>query len=69
MEDTALAQLKTANVPGAALVKDLDPVILRSLYARGLVYLHVPISPDDRLSIPPLEVSEGTQASKFRGSG
>ncbi|MEW5317390.1 MAG: hypothetical protein WDW38_008689 [Sanguina aurantia] len=56
LDEAALANLKTANLPGGAtLVRDLDPVVLRSLHARGLVYLHVPISPEDRLSIPPLE--------------
>ncbi|MEW5307506.1 MAG: hypothetical protein WDW36_009896, partial [Sanguina aurantia] len=56
LDEAALANLKTANLPGGAtLVRDLDPMVLRSLHARGLVYLHVPISPEDRLSIPPLE--------------
>lgn len=57
LDETAEAHIKTASLPGA-LVRDFDPLVLRFLYSRGLVYLHVPISPDDRLSIPPLEVGE-----------
>ena len=42
---------------GAALevgeLNDLETLI--SLYKRGLVYVDVPIAPDDRISIPPLE--------------
>lgn len=42
--------------PQALRVGEVDPKLLRSLYKRGLIYLDVPILPDDHVSIPPLEV-------------
>lgn len=36
---------------------DLNGSAVRQLYARGLVWLEVPVRPEDHLSIPPLEVS------------
>lgn len=42
--------------PQPLRVADVDPKLLRSLYKRGLIYIEVPILPDDHVSIPPLEV-------------
>lgn len=36
-------------------VSGLDPGVLMALYKRGLVYIEVPIAPDDIVSIPHLE--------------
>ena len=38
---------------------DLNGAAARQLYARGLVWLEVPVRPEDHLSIPPLEVCCG----------
>lgn len=37
-------------------VSAFDPTLLQQLYKKGLVYLAIPIGPEDRFSIPPLEV-------------
>lgn len=47
-------------------VSAFDPVLLQQLYRKGLVYLVIPIAPDDRFSIPPLEVSDWRRG---RGGG
>ena len=64
-----VANLKTANAPspfsagsssparggGGMRACDLDPEVVTALYGRGLVYFDVPVGPEDRFSIPPLE--------------
>jgi hypothetical protein len=37
-------------------VSAFDGALLQGLYKRGLIYLEVPVAPDDRISLPPLEV-------------
>jgi len=41
---------------------DLNGSAVRQLYARGLVWLEVPVRPEDHLSIPPLEVGTALSA-------
>lgn len=41
---------------GGATVNEIDPRMLENLYRRGLVWLGVPVAPEDHLSVPPLEV-------------
>lgn len=55
LTEAELAHLKTAALPGDIRVRDMDPPVLATLYRRGLVYWEVPIGPDDRFTIPPLE--------------
>lgn len=45
---------------------DLNGMAVRQLYLRGLVWLEVPVRPEDHLSIPPLEASlvQPTQRAK-----
>ncbi|XP_069971183.1 protein FAM91A1 [Penaeus vannamei] len=40
---------------GSQKAGDLDKECVHSLYTKGLVYLEVPISPSDCISVPPLE--------------
>ncbi|XP_068235313.1 protein FAM91A1-like isoform X1 [Palaemon carinicauda] len=40
---------------GSQRAGDLDKECVHSLYTKGLVYLEVPISPSDCISVPPLE--------------
>jgi hypothetical protein len=40
--------LNRACEPKGCRVKDLPPEVLMALYRKGLVYLEVPISSDDR---------------------
>lgn len=42
--------------PGGVRLRDTDAALVESLHKRGLLYLDVPIRPDDHVSIPPLEV-------------
>ena len=41
---------------GGARFAEVNAAAVRALYRRGLVYLEVPVRPEDHLSIPPLEV-------------
>lgn len=41
---------------GSLCVREFDAELLQQLHRKGLVYLDIPVSPDDRFSIPPLEV-------------
>jgi hypothetical protein len=50
-------------------VSHFDPVLLQQLYRKGLVYLVIPIAPDDRFSIPPLEVREAGGGGEGVGGG
>ena len=43
---------------------DLNGMAVRKLYQRGLVWLEVPVRPEDHLSIPPLEASAFSSNSK-----
>ena len=53
---TELAVCTEAARPGGVKLRDTDPVLVEPLHKRGLLYLEVPIRPDDHVSIPPLEV-------------
>jgi hypothetical protein len=53
-----IANLKTAALlqeEEGACVSDLDPKAVAALHHRGLIYFEVPIQPEDRFIIPPLE--------------
>ncbi|GAX73682.1 hypothetical protein CEUSTIGMA_g1133.t1 [Chlamydomonas eustigma] len=53
-----IANLKTAALPqqdGGTCISDLDPIAVAGLHRRSLVYFDIPIQPDDRFLIPPLE--------------
>ena len=41
----------------APRVADFDQEILQQLHNKGLIWMEVPVEPDDRFVIPPLEVS------------
>ena len=43
-----MTALNRACEPKGCRVKDLPPEVLMALYRKGLVYLEVPISSDDR---------------------
>ena len=47
---------RKACAPGGTTVQDIGKAVLQPLYKQGLIYLSVPISPADHISIPPLEV-------------
>lgn len=55
MDDQEIANLKTAAMPGGCTAHDLEPEVMRRLIRRGLLHLHVSVSPNDRFSVPPLE--------------
>jgi len=44
-------------MPPGLKLRDADMELVESLHKKGLLYLEVPIRPDDHVSIPPLEVS------------
>ena len=46
---------------------DLNGMAVRQLYQRGLVWLEVPVRPEDQLSIPPLEVGGWTWVGGWVG--
>jgi len=50
-----LAAARAAAAPGGARAGDLEPGALAALHVRGLVYLSVPLSPDDGVTITSLE--------------
>ncbi|KAF5832134.1 FAM91 N-terminus-domain-containing protein [Dunaliella salina] len=51
-----MAHVKTASLTsGSVQVRDLDEAVLRELLRKGFVYIEVPVLPEDRFSIPPLE--------------
>ncbi|KAK9917406.1 hypothetical protein WJX75_004000 [Coccomyxa subellipsoidea] len=52
---TELAVCTEAARPGGVRLRDTDAALVESLHKRGLIYLEVPIRPDDHVSIPPLE--------------
>lgn len=57
LNPTELAVCTEAARPGGLRLRDTDDAALMdSLHRRGLLYLEVPIRPDDHVSIPPLEV-------------
>ena len=51
-----LAACEEACRPGGACVLNFGTDVLQPLYKKGLIYLSVPVSPEDHVSIPPLEV-------------
>lgn len=53
---TELAACTEAARPGGVRLRDADTPLVDQLHRRGLIYLEVPIRPDDHVSIPPLEV-------------
>eukprot|EP00191_Tetraselmis_sp_GSL018_P022956 CAMPEP_0177627496 /NCGR_PEP_ID=MMETSP0419_2-20121207/31236_1 /TAXON_ID=582737 /ORGANISM="Tetraselmis sp., Strain GSL018" /LENGTH=791 /DNA_ID=CAMNT_0019128657 /DNA_START=65 /DNA_END=2441 /DNA_ORIENTATION=+ len=50
-----LKTLQAACHPGGNQVAGLDAAVVRSLFKRGLLYIDVPILPDDAVTIPHLE--------------
>ncbi|BDA48371.1 Protein FAM91A1 [Coccomyxa sp. Obi] len=52
---TELAACTEAARPGGVRLRDADMALIDQLHRRGLIYLEVPIRPDDHVSIPPLE--------------
>ena len=50
-----LAVCTEAARPGGLRLRDADADLIEALHKRGLLYLEVPIRPDDHVSIPPLE--------------
>ncbi|CAH8477696.1 unnamed protein product [Schistosoma turkestanicum] len=46
---------ETNQVSSGIPVKDLDQDILKRLYLRGLVYIDIPVSCDDKICVPTLE--------------
>ncbi|PSC69009.1 puromycin-sensitive aminopeptidase isoform X1 [Micractinium conductrix] len=65
LDPTEATVCHIAARPGGARYSDLNGMAVRQLYQRGLVWLDVPVRPEDHLSIPPLEgfVSNKTQIS------
>eukprot|EP00887_Chlorella_sp_A99_P002714 scaffold6.g2714.t1 len=65
LDPLEVAACHAAARPGGTRYSDLNPLAVAQLYRRGLVWLEVPVSPDDHLSIPPLEgfVSNKTTAA------
>ena len=55
MSGEELALCTQAAQSRGARARDLHPATLQALLRRGLLYLDVPIRPDDHVSIPPLE--------------
>lgn len=53
---TPLQVCHAAARPGGARASDVNLGAVRSLYRKGVVWLEVPVRPEDHLSIPPLEV-------------
>lgn len=62
---TELAVCTEAARPGGVRLRDTDAALVESLHKRGLIYLEVPIRPDDHVSIPPLEVRIGASGWCF----
>eukprot|EP00879_Flechtneria_rotunda_P023299 GHRR01024648.1.p1 GENE.GHRR01024648.1~~GHRR01024648.1.p1 ORF type:complete len:247 (+),score=73.57 GHRR01024648.1:732-1472(+) len=56
-EAALLRQAVESSGAAASLsVAACDPDLLQSLYKRGIIYLHVPVTAADRISVRPLEV-------------
>lgn len=55
LDPTEATVCHIAARPGGARYADLNGMAVRQLYQRGLVWLEVPVRPEDHLSIPPLE--------------
>ncbi|KAI3436452.1 hypothetical protein D9Q98_005869 [Chlorella vulgaris] len=55
LDPTEATVCHIAARPGGARYSDLNGTAVRQLYQRGLVWLDVPVRPEDQLSIPPLE--------------
>jgi hypothetical protein len=56
LTEKELALCTRAAMPGGLKLKDADMDLVEALHKKGLLYLEVPIRPDDHVSIPPLEV-------------
>lgn len=56
LTEKELALCTRAAMPGGLRLKDADMDLVEALHKKGLLYLEVPIRPDDHVSIPPLEV-------------
>lgn len=50
-----LAVCTEAARAGGLRLRDTDAALVGALHRRGLLYLEVPVRPDDHVSIPPLE--------------
>jgi hypothetical protein len=57
LDPTEATVCHIAARPGGARYADLNGMAVRQLYQRGLVWLEVPVRPEDHVSVPPLEVS------------
>ena len=56
LSEKELALCTRAAMPAGLKLKEADADLVESLHKKGLLYLEVPIRPDDHVSIPPLEV-------------
>lgn len=52
-----LALCTKAAMPGGLKLKEAEMDMVECLHKKGLLYLEVPIRPDDHVAIPPLEVT------------
>lgn len=50
-----LEQYPIPDRPSGVEAKDVDPLILKRLFQRGLVYIDVPVNDTDRICVPTLE--------------
>ena len=57
LSEKELALCTRAAMPAGLKLKEADVDLVESLHKKGLLYLEVPIRPDDHVSIPPLEVT------------
>ena len=56
LAEKELALCTRAAVPPGLKLKDADMDMVEALHKKGILYLEVPIRPDDHVAIPPLEV-------------
>ena len=56
LSEKELALCTRAAMPAGLKLKEADADLVEALHKKGLLYLEVPIRPDDHVSIPPLEV-------------
>ena len=65
LSEKELALCTRAAMPAGLKLKEADADLVESLHKKGLLYLEVPIRPDDHVSIPPLEVHPPAQNRSF----
>ena len=56
LAEKELALCTRAAMPPGLRLKDADTDMVEVLHKKGILYLEVPIRPDDHVAIPPLEV-------------